>query len=990
MIPPLHRAAPRNPSDSVTEETIARLRAKTAVLAHDAWEQGYRAFAAGDAEAACRWLERARSLAPADRTIGLVLAMAQLQLGDAAALASFEAVTAADDLRAGWLGLAASRRMAGDRAGAADALHRGLSTHAATADTALGHLADSVAAEAGRAGWCSLAGDGMLTVGGVKGTAALTASLDGRVLNTLQMPPDWPTHLRIEVLADGATLIGSPLRIDRIRRCEGFVACRDGGLAGWAWFPNDPESDPTLLIGSVAKPDFLSITVRETEMTLSGHAPLARPRSFRLDDGQISRVPGPIHVWAPDRRDLLGSPLDPAAEARSAAALAQRVGSLFPAAPRRKLFPVGAFTPVNADLPPPSRDTGAIRARAIAVVVPVFRGVRQTIACLDQLSATIARNVRIIIVDDCSPEPELTQAVARRAQKTGVRLIRHPENRGFPASANSGMRAASRADIVLLNSDTLVAEGWLERLRDVAYSAEDIGTVTPFANDATILNYPDIEGGNAVPNLTAVRNLAALAHRANPGGVVDIPTAVGFCMYIRRDCLDEVGLLREDVFAQGYGEENDFCLRARHLGWRHVAAAGVFVGHVGGQSFGDSRRHLIARNMAVLNRLHPGYAELIETHQSADPLAPARRRLDVARWRATRGRRQPSVLLISHDMGGGVQRQIEARRDALAAKGKRVLVLQPVPLKPGLCRLSDGSKNYPNLRFRIPGEFEDLVGLLAKERLEYAEVHHLVGHDHRVLDIIGRLGLPYDVHLHDYAWFCPRISLIGADRRYCGEPEVAQCEICVADAGRNIEEDISTHDLVVRSAIDLAGARQVIAPSADAASRMARHFPAISPVVVPWETDPPLPPAARGSRIERVVCVIGAIGVEKGYDILLACAREAQAQARNIRFVVVGYTIDDERLLQTGRVFVTGEYRPEALQDLVAKQQADLAWLPSIWPETWSFVLTEAWRAGLDVAAFDIGAPAERIRRRGGGLLLPLGLPPAGLNRALLAHTRQP
>ena len=93
--------------------------------------------------------------------------------------------------------------------------------------------------------------------------------------------------------------------------------------------------------------------------------------------------------------------------------------------------------------------------------------------------------------------------------------------------------------------------------------------------------------------------------------VVDIPTAVGFCMYIRRDCLDQVGLLREDLFAQGYGEENDFCLRARHLGWRHVAAPGVFVAHVGGQSFGAARGHLVARNMAVLNRLHPGYDALI-------------------------------------------------------------------------------------------------------------------------------------------------------------------------------------------------------------------------------------------------------------------------------------------------------------------------------------------------------------------------------------------
>ena len=61
-------------------------------------------------------------------------------------------------------------------------------------------------------------------------------------------------------------------------------------------------------------------------------------------------------------------------------------------------------------------------------------------------------------------------------------------------------------------------------------------------------------------------------------------------MYIRRECLDAAGLFRADVFAQGYGEENDFCLRARHLGWRHVAVPGVFVAHLGGRSFGSARR----------------------------------------------------------------------------------------------------------------------------------------------------------------------------------------------------------------------------------------------------------------------------------------------------------------------------------------------------------------------------------------------------------------
>ena len=134
------------------------------------------------------------------------------------------------------------------------------------------------------------------------------------------------------------------------------------------------------------------------------------------------------------------------------------------------------------------------------------------------------------------------------------------------------------------------------------------------------------------------------------------------------------------------------------------------------------------------------------------------------------------------------------------------------------------------------------------------------------------------------------------------------------------------------------------------------------------------------------VCVIGAIGTEKGFDVLLACARDAAMRNLPLDFIVVGYTIDDARLLETGVAFVTGEYTADELPALIARQDADLAWLPSIWPETWCFTLSEAWRAGLDVVAFDIGAPAARIRAAGQGLLLPLGLPPSSLNNALLAR----
>jgi hypothetical protein len=115
---------------------------------------------------------------------------------------------------------------------------------------------------------------------------------------------------------------------------------------------------------------------------------------------------------------------------------------------------------------------------------------------------------------------------------------------------------------------------------------------------------------------------------------VEIPTGVGFCLYLRRDCLEAVGPFDEQAFPRGYGEENDFCLRATKLGWRHLAATDTFVRHLGSRSFGDERHGLVTSALKTLEARHPGYRKLIDQFTILDPLAPMRQRLDIARIRA--------------------------------------------------------------------------------------------------------------------------------------------------------------------------------------------------------------------------------------------------------------------------------------------------------------------------------------------------------------------
>ncbi len=882
--------------------------------------------------------------------VALRLALACLQDKDpAAAVPLFAQVTDRFDVAEAWLGLAGSALQIGEIRLADQAMQARLSRHAGVVTA--WQVAEAVALQSGRPGWCSVDGRGRLHASG-----RVEVTLDGGPLELrwTGRTANVPAGGVLEVTRRGVPLLGSPINVTAINAAEGFVEAAYGGLSGWAWHPGDPARDPVItIIGDGER----RLTLTELREQNDGMRPLAQPRRFSVAAAELP--PGPVRVLGADGRDLLGSPIDAGLEQRAA------MGS-----------DAARWTPVWADVAGPPNTARPV-IRAVDVVVPVYgalgRDPAPVLACLGSVLAALPRSSRLIIVDDCSPDPVLGEALQALARRRAVRLLRQPANRGFPAAVNAGMQAASGRDVVLLNSDTLVPPGWLEALAAAARSAPGIGTACPLSNEATILSYPASDGGNPMPDLDGTIALAALAARANGPAVVDIPVAVGFCMFIRRECLDQAGYFREDIFAQGYGEENDFCLRAKHLGWRHVAAAGVFVAHQGGASFGGAQSHLKRRNAVVLGRLHPGYDAMIAEWIGRDPLAPARLRMDALRWRA--GRKKSSVVMVTHAGGGGVDRVMALRQAALQEGGIRPILLRP---EGDWVVVGGPGESTPNLRYRMPVQLPALAKLLRADRPAHVEFHHMLGHDPALLGLAALLGVPHEVHVHDYAWFCPRIALVQA-HSYCGEPPISGCEICIADYGRNIEEPIPVADLVARSAGVLGAARHVVAPGADVASRLLRHFPSVRANVSPWEDDAAIVPPPAPRAIRRI-CIIGGIGVEKGYDVLLACLRDAVKRRLNLHFILVGHSRDDEKLLAAGPIAITGRYDPEEAEPLIRAQAADIAFLPSIWPETWCFTLGHAWRAGLQTAVFDLGTPAERVRRNGWGWVLPLGLPPAAVN----------
>ncbi len=210
-------------------------------------------------------------------------------------------------------------------------------------------------------------------------------------------------------------------------------------------------------------------------------------------------------------------------------------------------------------------------------------------------------------------------------------LLRNTANFGFVASVNRGMAIYPDHDVVLLNSDTEVPPCWLQRLRSAAYKRQDIGTVTPFSNCGSLASYPAPNVENALPANLPLDRLDRFFQTANAGANVDIPIGVGFCLFIRRDCLDDTGAFDEAAFGKGYGEENDFCLRASRRGWTHVLAADCFVYHKGRGSFGEEKDVRVRQAYALLAERYPHYPALLQRHFADDPARLFRFRVELLR-----------------------------------------------------------------------------------------------------------------------------------------------------------------------------------------------------------------------------------------------------------------------------------------------------------------------------------------------------------------------
>ena len=293
----------------------------------------------------------------------------------------------------------------------------------------------------------------------------------------------------------------------------------------------------------------------------------------------------------------------------------------------------------------------------IDILIPVYDGYEETIQCIESvLSSGLDQGVFLNVINDSSPNDKLTDWLRDASKRHGFELFENKVNLGFVQTVNRGMTLHEDRDVILLNSDTIVAGNWVERMHAHVAKDKKISSVTPFSNNATICSFPDFcKENELLPYPVSLLDQAF--SNANAGRSEVIPTAIGFCMYISRACISQIGLFDAATFGRGYGEENDFCMRATRAGWKHIVAADVFVAHVGGVSFSEEKDARVAAAQEILDKLYPEYHSLVQEFIAENPLIPHRIKAHAELIRLATNKK--TTLLISHKLGGGVDKHVQ-------------------------------------------------------------------------------------------------------------------------------------------------------------------------------------------------------------------------------------------------------------------------------------------------------------------------------------------
>lgn len=618
------------------------------------------------------------------------------------------------------------------------------------------------------------------------------------------------------------------------------------------------------------------------------------------------------------------------------------------------------------------------------IIIPIYNAYGCLAPCIDSvIKNTDLENNRLILIDDKSPDKKVLPLLKKYANGKNIILLTNSVNKGFVGTVNKGMEYSKENDVLLLNSDTEVTKNWLEKIKKCAYSSEHIATVTPLSNNATFASVPYCFEANDIPNGLTLDEMADKVEKSAMNLNMETPTGHGFCLYIKRSVLNEIGLFDAETYGRGYGEENDFCFRAIDAGYQNVICDNTYILHKESQSFSDAKTELIKQGLEALSKRYPNYRNRLDLWCQTRKVSVIGNNLC---YEFGKNQDKPNVLFVIHDfadiknnIGGTSLHVFDIIRNLRKYFNFHILTPENNHFK--LYSYWANSEGYSTIVYPkvtqiseypfFNSDYRKMINeIIDKFNINIAHIHHLIGNYFDLFDVLKERKIYTIITLHDYYSICLRINKLYKNKEYCNNPDIETCTECMENREVSCER---TLNLIKKWQFYwhkyLKQCDYVICPSEAAKLEINRVYQDININVIEHGID--IKKKIGNLDIkdnDNNVAFVGAIGIHKGSNILRELVRTRKSNFFNIHLFG---KIDIP--MNSRKNFVNhGRYVREELPSLLKKNNIKIVCLFSTWPETYSYTLTEAVASGVPVIAFDFGAIAERIKKYNLGWVIPI------------------
>ncbi len=606
----------------------------------------------------------------------------------------------------------------------------------------------------------------------------------------------------------------------------------------------------------------------------------------------------------------------------------------------------------------------------IDIIVPIYNGYEYLVKLFEDLRKTNMKT-RIILVDDKSPDERVHKLEREYAAKyDNVVLIESEENYGFVMSVNRGLEIA-QGHVALVNTDTELPSGWLERLMYPILFEKKVATTTPYTNSGTIFSFPNMNANNVIYRGLDVETIDSYFRQVKPR-YASAPTGVGFCMGMNKAAIKEIGFLDYEAYDRGYAEENDWCQKAIKKGYRNVQVENLFVYHKHGGSFlSDEKKKLIETHLETLKSRFPNYDGQVTSFVISDPNKSVRNLMQMIIDMHER----KSILCFDHSLSGGASSYLEKKKRQCFQQDMCTTTIRYEYVKRKFYM------DFENGDVKLFYEFKNFEDLLeAGKWLHFDEIwiNELVTYP-KLWDCMNTITQIKEQQqgklimlMHDYFSICPTVNLMTEDYHYCDMPGGEKCQACYSS--KNYKDEYacaSQAEWVEKWKEFLQKCDEVRSFSEDTLARAKKCFGEELPhTLVPHEVNYMVPIHKEHTLSDTItIGLLGTLIHHKGSDLVEAMLQEIEEKNLNVRIVLIGKVMGTS--IGNHKNFKeTGEYHMGDIPRLVYENDIDIFMMASIWPETFSYTTSEVMQMGLPVASFDLGAPAERIKKYEKGLIL--------------------